>query len=113
MCTRLQLDTITSQIIQAMQNRLGEKLDGIWLYGSYARGDFDSESDIDIMVLADVSADEANRIDRDTVSLTSRLGLEHDILISLCVKDCETFYKWKDVVPFYQNVLRDGVKLSA
>jgi hypothetical protein len=30
----------------------GKFLDSIYLYGSYARGDHDAESDIDIMVLA-------------------------------------------------------------
>lgn len=113
MCTKRQLNIITEQIVQATQKLLGDKLDSVWLYGSYARGDFDNDSDIDIIVLADVSADEANRIDRSTVTFTSSLGLEHDVLISLCVKDCETFYKWKDVLPFYRNVVQEGVKLSA
>lgn len=113
MHTKLQLEAITETIVQTVQDMIGDKLDSIWLYGSYARGDYDSDSDIDIMVLANVSADEAGMIDRGLVSLTSDLGLKHDVLISLCVKDCDTFYKWKDVVPFYQNVLQSGVKLSA
>jgi len=113
MCTIPTLNSITTRIVSEVSARVGDKLDGILLYGSYARGDFDNDSDIDIMVLADVSAIEANRIEREFVSLTSSLGLEHDVLISLYVKDCETFYRWKDVLPYYQNILRDGVKLSA
>ena len=113
MCTASTLNIITTQIVREMSSRGGDKLDSILLYGSYARGDFDNESDIDIMVLVDVTVDEANKIENELVTLTSSLGLEHDILISLCVQDCDTFYKWKDVLPFYQNVLRDGVKLSA
>ena len=113
MCTASTLNIITTNIVREVSSRIGDKLDSILLYGSYARGDFDNESDIDIMVLADISVDEANRVENELVSLTSSLGLEHDILISLYVKDCDTFYKWKDVLPFYQNVLRDGVKLIA
>lgn len=33
----------------------GSKLDAVILYGSYARGDFDAESDIDIMVRVKLS----------------------------------------------------------
>jgi len=113
MCNASTLNLITTQIVRAVSSRIGDKLDSILLYGSYARGDYDNESDIDIMVLADISADEASNIERELVSVTSSLGLEHDILISLYVKDCATFYKWKDVLPFYQSVLRDGVKLIA
>ena len=32
---------------------LGERLKKIILYGSYARGDYNSSSDIDIMILTD------------------------------------------------------------
>ena len=36
---------------------LSDKMD-ILLYGSYARGDFRPDSDIDIMILVDLSDDE-------------------------------------------------------
>lgn len=36
----------------------GEKIECIILYGSYARGDFDLESDVDIMVLLNCNQEE-------------------------------------------------------
>ena len=113
MCNASTLEIITTRITREVSLRLGDKLDSILLYGSYARGDFDDDSDIDMMVLADVSADDANKIERELVTLTSSLGLEYNILISLYVKDCDTFNKWKDVLPYYQSVIRDGVRLIA
>jgi len=65
------------------------------------------------MVLADIPREDANRLDMSLTGLTSRLGLEYDVVISLFVKDCETFYKFLPVEPFYQNVIRDGVPLGA
>ena len=113
MCNESTLEVIITSIVREVMLRLGDKLDNILLYGSYARGDFDDDSDIDIMVLANISIDEANKIERELISLTSSLGLEYNVLISLYIKDCDTFNKWKDVLPFYQNVIRDGVRLIA
>jgi hypothetical protein len=60
---------------------------------------------------ADIPAEDANRL--DMTRFTSRLGLEHDVVISLFIKDCETFNRFLPIMPFYQNVLKDGVVLNA
>ena len=113
MCTRIILNEITDKVVETVRHSLGDKLDRVILYGSYARGDFDGESDIDIMVLADIPAVDADKLDMHLTRFTNRLGLEYDIVVSLFVKDSETFNKFLPADPFYQNVLRDGVLLSA
>ena len=113
MCSKSVLDEITSKVVSAAKESLGGKLDKVILYGSYARGDYDEESDIDIMVLADIPRDDACRADNILNKLANDLGYEHDILVSLFIKDCETFYKYLSVEPFYINVMKDGVMLSA
>ena len=113
MCSQAALKEITSKVVQAAKDSLGDKLDKVILYGSYARGDYDDESDIDIMVLADIPADTANKLDMEMCGLANQLGLKHDILVSLFIKDCATFYKFLCVEPFYQNIIQEGVLLSA
>ena len=113
MCTQEQLDNITKEIVREAKKLLEDRLVSVRLYGSYARGTFDNESDIDIMILADVTAEEASRLRHKTVRLTSRLGLEYDVVISLHIKDKQTFYEWLNVMPFYQNVIKEGIELSA
>ena len=47
MCTQIQLNRITDEVTRGAKGILGDKLRNIILYGSYARGDFNNESDID------------------------------------------------------------------
>ena len=108
------LDTIVNEISKRLQDILGDKLKKVILYGSYARGDYEQYSDIDIMVLADIREDdEDERMDirNKMVRISSDLGLEYDVLISIIVKNHDFFYSWIDALPFYRNVLKDGVLL--
>jgi len=63
---------IYNEVSTKVRSALGDKLNKIILYGSYARGDYDVESDIDIMVLADISENELPTIEKKT--LEYRLG---------------------------------------
>jgi predicted nucleotidyltransferase len=111
MCTKTVLDEITTSIAAEAKRILGDKLDKVILYGSYARGDFNGESDIDIMVLANIAAEETWKINEKIIELSSELGYENNVLVSPFVKDCATFYKYVNALPFYKNVMKEGVEL--
>ena len=111
MCTQAQLDKITNEVTQGAKKILGDKLRKVILYGSYARGDYDNESDIDIMVLADIKDEEAFPFREEMVNTTGKLCLENDIIISIFAKNYNHFYEWVEVLPFYKNVVNDGVEL--
>jgi len=113
MCSLSILDIIVRNIVEAAKKSLGNKLDKVILYGSYARGDYNSESDIDIMVLADVSAEDMERIENDLWHIGWDLGFKHDVVVTVFLKDRDTFYRFLPAEPFYQNIIRDGVLLSA
>jgi len=83
------------------------------LYGSYARGDYDSESDIDIMAI--VTSDESliKKLRKDVVVIGSRTSLEHDIDVSVYVRNKDHFDRWKDHMPYYRNIVTEGVEISA
>ena len=113
MCSKPVLNEITDKVVKAAKESLGEKLDKVILYGSYARGDYTDESDIDIMVLADIEREEANKTWSKIWSITGDLDLEYDVIVSVHVSDCTTYYQYIDCLPFFKNVQREGVELSA
>ena len=52
---------------------------GIWLFGSKARGDFESDSDLDLLIVLE----DPDWVVRDGVHLlAARVSLEHDVLIN-------------------------------
>lgn len=109
------ISKILSAIHQEAQRTFGDRLSDVILYGSFARGDFDNESDVDVMVLVDMDAASLNAYENQFSKLSSRLSLEDEscITVSLLLKDKPTFDRWYHVMPFYQNVLREGVRVSA
>ena len=54
MCTRADLEKIIASVRDEALRIFSDKLNSVILYGSYARGDNDSESDIDLMLLIDI-----------------------------------------------------------
>ena len=52
------INKIISEFITAIKDTFGDRVKKIILYGSYARGDFNTSSDIDIIILTDFTNDE-------------------------------------------------------
>ena len=109
--SEVQLEQIKNEISNGVQNAIGSSLHKIILYGSYARGDFNDDSDIDIMVLADIDEDRMRNY-RDVINLVaSRVSLEYDALVTISLKNRQLFYDRLSILPFYQNVIKDGIEL--
>jgi len=92
---------------------LVDKLSKVILYGSYARGDYRENSDVDVMLLVKLSDAEIKKIAPKVYDLAFDTELEKGIHISVVIKNEEQFEYWEDTLPFYQNVRREGVEINA
>jgi len=66
---------------EVLSRLYGPRLRDVLLFGSYARGDFDSESDVDVLVVLDELANYGAEVDR-TGPAVSELSLKYGVSIS-------------------------------
>ena len=109
MCDKLLLNTLMSRISDYSKSIFGDKLKNVILYGSYARGDYDVESDIDVMIMVDMSPEELAKYRWNFSCFCADLNIENNVLITSKLQSARVFEQWKNTLPFYKNVLKDGV----
>ncbi len=105
---------IINQFVEEVNKILGDRVKKIILYGSYARGDFNKNSDIDIMILTDLTDDEIVKYRSKIYHIAYDIEFDNnfDIALSPIVKNIDKFNYWLDALPFYINVQKEGVVLS-
>ncbi|MCD8326707.1 MAG: nucleotidyltransferase domain-containing protein [Lachnospiraceae bacterium] len=87
----------------------GDKLRAVILFGSYARGDFDEESDIDLMVLLDLPREQITDARKKMRIIADKLDMEYNCVISAVFQSYDFYEDYKSASPFYQNVEREGI----
>jgi predicted nucleotidyltransferase len=90
----------------------GSKLQKIILYGSCARGDFEADSDIDILILLDVPQERINEERNQIFDVADKLDLDYDVVLAPVFQNYKQYEKYILVSGFYQNVEREGVKIA-
>ena len=97
---------LMKELKEVLAQIYGDKLKAVYLYGSYARGDYRQGSDVDVMVVIRNYKSYGKEIDR-TGELTSNLSLEYGISISRVLMK-EVQWKTSDT-PLLHNIRMDGV----
>ena len=101
--------TIIDDFTKQVKLLLGNRVKKIILYGSYARGDYKENSDIDIMILTDLSLKEIEEY-RDRISdIAFDIELEKGKVISPVIKNINNYNTKVNIVPFYMNIQKEGV----
>ncbi len=108
--TKELIEKAVSRYAEEARKIYGSKLDSVILFGSCARGDFNDDSDVDIMILLDVPR-EAIPVERGKTPTISALldeEFDYDVLFAPVVESKEVFVKYKNVIPFYGNIVKEG-----
>ena len=84
----------------------GDKLKAVYLYGSYARGDYRQGSDVDVMILLKSYRNYWKEYQRSS-DYVSDISLKYDVTVS-CLLMKEIQWKESDM-PVLRNIRKDGV----
>ena len=108
------INNIIQYLVNGVNEILGNRVKKVILYGSYARGDFQKSSDIDIMILTDLEDEELIQYRDKIWDFAYDVEFENnfDITLSPLVKNIDKFNYWLNAMPFYMNVQKEGVVLS-
>lgn len=104
------MNEMIGRVLAELKSRLsalyGERLKGVYLFGSYARNEADEESDLDLLVVLDEVENYSREITR-TSELVSELSLKYGISISRFFSSKE---QWReDTTLFFVNLREEAI----
>ena len=101
------------ELEEKLQRVYGNKLKAVILYGSVARGTATEESDIDIMVLVDGTAQELRTFEDQLSDVSTDISIKYFKVFSIIDISYQEYMRWMNTSPFYKNVSQEGVVLYA
>lgn len=105
-------EKLLKSFTKEVQSILGNSVEKIILYGSYARGDFQMNSDIDIMILTSLQEDKIKQIEDKLYDVAFDYQMSDSIVISINIKNIEQYNYWLGALPYYDNIEKEGIVLA-
>ena len=97
------------EFLTKLREQHGSEVVLVSLFGSKVRGDFDEESDIDVLVVVE---DRTSQLWEDIVEIETDLMLKYDSVISSLIMGRDN-YEWhrRYRAPLYRSIEREGIDL--
>jgi len=92
-----------NDFLMRLKRKFGDRIASVYLFGSYARGDYGEESDIDLLIVGDIVLD-------DLIDDIFEVLMKHGVVLNVIVERPEEFERWRDT-SFHRTVLGEGVKI--
>ena len=102
------LSKITNKLKAGLSEILADCLENVYLYGSQARGEAQTGSDIDVIIIIKGDFDYDEMLDQ-TLDLVAELSLKYDVVISRVFVSKEDYNN--EMSPFLMNVRREAVPI--
>ena len=102
------LRDLLSEVKTGLQALYGPRLEGVYLFGSYARGEQRSDSDVDVLVVLDRVDSYVAEIDRSS-ELIAGLSLEYNVLVGPVFVPESQWHQFES--PFLDNAREDAIPI--
>jgi predicted nucleotidyltransferase len=99
--------------VERLRQRYGDDLLRVVLFGSKARGDFDDESDLDLLIVVRMLDGRYRQYWSEIADIAWQVVLEYGVVTSLIVKDQADYARMRrHRLLLARNIERDGIELS-
>lgn len=102
-------DDMKAEVVQGLTDIFQKNISMIILYGSVARGEATDESDIDIAIILKDEMDAQTK--KRFIRWAADMDIRYEKIFSIIDIREENMVKWERVLPFYQNIRKEGVVL--
>ena len=102
-------NAMKADLVHGLTDIFSDNILAIILYGSVARNDNTDDSDIDIAIIVKNEMDDATK--ERFICWSAELDLRYDRVFSIIDIQKENMEKWGSILPFYQNVQKEGIVL--
>lgn len=104
-----ELRTLLQEVKKDIFLLLNNSVDQLKLYGSYARGNYNNDSDIDIFLVYN----EVNlkNIDDLISEISVKYQLKYGIMVNIYDMSISYYNKYKNISPLIKNIEREGIKI--
>ena len=103
------MDEVRKELVEGLTGIFQNNISMIILYGSTARNEATNESDIDIAIII------KNEMDRQTkkqfINWAADMDMRYEKVFSIVDIQEDNMKKWESVLPFYQNIRKEGIVL--
>lgn len=102
------ISEVTREFVKMVEANIGEDIIQCRLFGSCARGDYDDDSDIDIILLTNCNRREAEKYTDILIDMVTELAMKYFVVVNvLCVpyREYQDKKSWYD---FFVNIEKEG-----
>ncbi len=105
-------DNLTS-VVQNYLHEIREILGNDYIkgvvYGSFARGEYSEESDIDIAIFTNRNPEDLYVLRSEIADITFEYDMKYDIILSPVFHNVALFNRMLGVMPYYQSIQKEGI----
>ncbi|MCL2881696.1 MAG: type II toxin-antitoxin system RelB/DinJ family antitoxin [Coriobacteriia bacterium] len=107
------LSLLKQRIAAEAAQLFGDKLQEVRLYGSYARGDYDDESDIDFALIVEVERERLGDYHAGIVEIADAASIDFGVAVSINAVPAGQYHAWSSELPYYQAIKDEGEVIHA
>lgn len=103
------MDEMRKELVEGLTGIFQNNISMIILYGSMARNEATDESDVDVAIIIKNEMD--NQTKKRFIRWAADMDLRYEKVFSIVDIQEDHMKKWERVLPFYQNIRKEGIVL--